>query len=43
MGESIMLNVDCKVIAIKDSYEQAVELRKKIKQFAGENGIEIPR
>ena len=36
-----MLNIDCKVITIEDSYEQAMELRKKFYEFAQKYGIKI--
>jgi hypothetical protein len=38
-----MLNVDCRVITIEDSYEQAVELRKKFEEFAEKYGVDIPK
>ena len=38
-----MLNVDYKAITIEDSYEQAVELRKKFEEFARKTGVEIPK
>jgi hypothetical protein len=38
-----MLNVDCRVITIEDSFEQAVELRKKFEEFAEKNGVDIPK
>jgi len=38
-----MMNVDCKVITIEDSLEQAKELRKKFEEFARKNGVEIPK
>ena len=37
-----MLNVDCKTVTIEDSYEQAMELRQKFKEFAARNGVEVP-
>jgi len=36
-----MMNVDCKVIAIENSYEQAMELKKKFYEFARRNGVNI--
>jgi len=36
-----MLNIDCRVITIEDSYEQAMELRKKFHEFAREQGVKI--
>jgi hypothetical protein len=36
-----MLNIDCKVITIEDSYEQAMELRKKFHEFARKHGVNI--
>jgi hypothetical protein len=36
-----MLNVDCKVITIEDSYEQAIELRKKFHEFGRKHGVNI--
>jgi uncharacterized protein YfbU (UPF0304 family) len=38
-----IMNVDCKVITIEDSLEQAKELRKKFEEFAKKNGVEIPK
>jgi hypothetical protein len=35
------LNVDCKVITIENSYEQAMELRKKFHEFARKHGVKI--
>jgi hypothetical protein len=35
------LNVDCKVITIEDSFEQAMELRKKFHEFARKHGVKI--
>ena len=37
-----MLNVDCKIITVEDSFEQAVELRKKFEEFAEKHGVVIP-
>jgi hypothetical protein len=37
-----MLNVDCRVITIDDSYEQAMELRAKFEEFAKRHGVEVP-
>jgi hypothetical protein len=36
-----MLNIDCKVITIEDSYEQATELKKKFHEFARKHGVKI--
>jgi hypothetical protein len=36
------LNVDCKVVTIEDSYEQARELRAKFEAFAREHGVDVP-
>lgn len=36
-----MLAIDCKVITIEDSYEQAVELKKKFHEFARKHGVNI--
>jgi hypothetical protein len=36
-----MLNIDCRVIRIEDSYEQAMELRKKFHEFARKQGVKI--
>jgi len=36
-----MLNVDSRVITLKDSYEQAIELRKKFHEFARKHGVNI--
>ena len=36
-----MLNIDCRVITIEDSYEQAMELRKKFHEFARKQGVKI--
>ena len=38
-----MLNVDCKKITIEDSFDQAIELRQKFKEFAAKNGVEVPK
>ena len=35
------LNVDCKVITVEDSFEQAMELRKKFHEFARKHGVKI--
>jgi hypothetical protein len=37
-----MLGVDCPVVTIADSYEQAVELRKKFEELARKLGLAIP-
>lgn len=37
-----MLNVDCKSITIEDSYDQAMELGVKFREFAIKNGVQIP-
>ncbi len=36
-----MLNMDCRVITIEDSYEQAMELRTKFHEFARKQGVKI--
>lgn len=36
-----MLNVDCKVITIEDSYDQAMEVREKFHKFARKHGVNI--
>jgi hypothetical protein len=36
-----MLNVDCKVINIEDSFEQAIELKKKFHEFAKRHGVNV--
>jgi hypothetical protein len=36
-----MLNIDCRVITIEDSYEQAMELRKKFHEFARKHGVKM--
>ncbi len=36
-----VLNVDCKTITVEDSYEQAMELRKKFNEFARKHGVNI--
>jgi hypothetical protein len=36
-----MLNIDCRLITIEDSYEQAMELRKKFHEFARKQGVKI--
>jgi len=36
-----MLNIDCRVITIEDSYEQAMELRKKFHEFARKQGVKM--
>ncbi|MBW2146319.1 MAG: hypothetical protein JRG73_07365 [Deltaproteobacteria bacterium] len=36
-----MLNVDCKVVTVEHSYEQAMELRKKFHEFAGKHGVAV--
>ena len=38
-----MLNLDCRVITIEDSFEQAKELSKKFEEFARKNGVRIPK
>jgi hypothetical protein len=35
------LNVDCKVITVEDSFEQATELRKKFHEFARKHGVKV--
>lgn len=35
------LNVDCKVITVEHSFEQAMELRKKFYEFARKHGVKI--
>jgi hypothetical protein len=36
-----MLNVDCRVITIEDSYDQAMELREKFLGFARKHGVNL--
>ena len=36
-----MLNIDCRVITIEDSYERAMELRKKFHEFARKQGVKM--
>ena len=36
-----LLNMDCKAVTINDSYEQAMELRKKFNEFARKHGVNI--
>jgi len=36
-----ILNVDCRVITVEDSYEQAIELRQKFHEFARKHGVNI--
>jgi len=36
-----MMNVDCRVITIEDSFEQAMELKKKFHEFAKRHGVKI--
>jgi len=36
-----MLNVDCKIVTIDDSYEQAMELKKKFYEFARKHGVSV--
>ena len=36
-----MLQVDCKAITLEDSYEQAVELKKKFYEFARKHGVMV--
>jgi hypothetical protein len=36
-----MLNIDCRVITIEDSYEQAMELRMKFHEFARKQGVKM--
>ncbi len=36
-----MLHIDCKVITVKDSFEQATELKKKFHEFARSHGVNI--
>jgi hypothetical protein len=36
-----MLNVDCRMITIEDSYEQAMELRAKFHEFARKHGVNL--
>lgn len=38
-----VFNLDCKVITIEDSYEQAKELRTKFEEFAERIGLSIPK
>lgn len=36
-----MLNVDCRAITVEDSFEQAMELKKKFYEFARKHGVNI--
>ena len=36
-----LLNIDCKVITIEESYEQAMELRKKFHDFVCKHGVDL--
>jgi hypothetical protein len=36
-----LLNVDCRVVRIEDSYDQAIELRRKFHEFARKHGVKI--
>jgi hypothetical protein len=36
-----MLYIDCRVVTIEDSFEQAMELKKKFYEFARRNGVTI--
>ena len=36
-----MVGVDCRVITIEDSFEQAMELKKRFHEFAKRNGVNI--
>jgi len=36
-----MMDVDCRVITIEDSFEQAMELKKRFHEFARRNGVNI--
>jgi hypothetical protein len=38
-----VLNVDCKIVTIEDSYEQAMELKAKLNEFAMKHGVGIPK
>jgi hypothetical protein len=37
-----LLGVDCRVVTIEDSYEQAMELRAKFHEFARKHGVDVP-
>ena len=37
-----ILDVDCKVVTVEDSLEQARELRAKFEAFAAKYGVEVP-
>ena len=37
-----MLNVDCRFITVENSFEQAMELKKKFNEFAEYNGVKVP-
>jgi hypothetical protein len=37
-----MVGVDCRVVTIEDSFEQAMELRTKFYRFAETHGVEVP-
>lgn len=36
-----MLNVDCRVVTVEDSFEQAMELKKKFYEFSRANGVNV--
>ena len=36
-----MMNVDCRVITLENSYDQAMELRRKFHEFARKHGVNI--
>jgi len=38
-----LLGVDCRVVTIEDSLEQAKELRAKFETFAAKHGVDVPR
>ena len=38
-----IIGVDCKVVTIANSYEQAAELRAKFNEFAEQHGVEVPK
>ena len=38
-----MLNVDCKLVTVEDSFEQAMELKNKFHEFAERHGVQISK
>jgi hypothetical protein len=33
------MNVDCRAISVEDAYEQALELKSKLREFAKGHGV----